>query len=249
MDMMRQLKLFSPDLPEGSGGAEATEPPLARLRALAYLILETNQHLNLTADREPELFWTRHIEDSLAAAARIESAIGHPGAGWTILDVGSGGGVPGLVWAILWPAARVDLLETRGKRAAFLGEAARALDLPNVQILGDRAEQLGQDPARRESYRLVTARALAKLPTMLELTLPFVAIGGWLAAIQSSAITSELTAAGPAIELLGGDPAPRVEPYTRSDGKDCAVCLVRKIRATSPQYPRRPNLPERRPLF
>lgn len=239
----------APDDPQTAGGGTADEAAESEpLRRLAAVILAANERINLTGDRDPELFRARHIEDAVAAARRIEAAIGRPGAGERILDVGSGGGIPGLAWAVLWPAARVELMEARHKRVEFLREAAAELGLGNVTIHEGRAEELGHAAALREQFGLVTARALAAMPTLLELTLPFVRPGGWLAAIKSAPVEEELAQGQAAAEILGGTAEAAVEPYTRKDGKACAVCLVRKLRATPAAYPRRPNLPERRPL-
>src|SRR5262245_38752022 len=106
------------------------------------LTLEAAGQMNLTSDREPELFWQRHIEDALIGAEKIERALG-AAEGWRVLDVGSGAGLPGLVWAMLWPASRIDLLEARRKRVEHLRKITTALDLNNVRMLEGRAEMLG----------------------------------------------------------------------------------------------------------
>jgi 16S rRNA (guanine527-N7)-methyltransferase len=242
---MQQNKPFF-SIPSTSGeSGEVT----GRLRAVAAVILAANERMNLTADREADLFWQRHIADATAAAARIEAALGGGvPAGGRVLDVGAGGGIPGLVWAVLWPQARVDLMESRLKRVEFLREAARELGLTNVRVLEGRAEELGHQPELREQCDLVTARALAPLPTLLELCLPFVRVGGWLGAIKSAAMEEELAQGRAALAVLDGAAEATLAPYARGDGKECAVCLVRKQSATAKDYPRRPNLPERRPL-
>ena len=222
-----------------------------RLGALVDLILETNRQMNLTSDREPSLFWSRHVEDAIAAAAAIEGAIGRPDASMRVLDVGSGSGVPGLVWAILWPDTRMVLLESIKKKGRFLESAARELDLPHVETLVGRAETYGRDPEHREQYDLVAARALAAMPTLAELTLPFVRVGGVAAAIKSADSEAEIESARWAIERLGGgekDPPRRLD-YRRTDGQSSAVWLVSKRSPTPPEYPRRPGVPRRRPLI
>ena len=220
-----------------------------RLEAVAQAILAANRRMNLTGDEEPRLFRERHVEDALWAARCIEKSIGRPTTGERVLDVGSGGGIPGLFWSILWPAARVDLLEVRRKKARFLKDAIEKLALGNAGVLEGRAEELGREPSLREQYGLVTARALAPLPTLLELTLPFVRVGGRLAAIKAAPLEAELAAAENALHQLGtAADAPNLLPYTRSDGKACVVCLIHKTSPTPPAYPRRAGLPERRPL-
>jgi 16S rRNA (guanine527-N7)-methyltransferase len=227
------------------------------LARLAAAILQANRTMNLTGDREPELFAVRHLEDALAAAAAIEQALGRPPEpgpkgcpnGWTIADVGAGGGIPGLVWPLLWPGARVVLIESRLRRARFLARTAETLALRGVQVLEGRAERWAHDPSHRETYDLVTARALAALPVALEWTLPFARIGGRVALIQSAAIEAELPAAARAQELLGGAPAPpRLLPYSRSDAKPCVVCLIEKSAPTPAAYPRAAGKALKRPL-
>lgn len=226
-------------------GDEAAAVVEARLRRLAGVILRANERMNLTADADPELFWQRHIEDGLAAAWIVEDAAGAPA---SVLDVGSGAGLPGLVWALLWPRASVSLLDSRARRTEFLKEAAKELAI-DARVYAGRAETLAHEKSLREAFDLVTARALAPLPALLELTLPFVRVGGHVAAIKSAAgAADELASARKALDALGGEAAPRRIPYTRSDGKACEVVLVRKLRPTPKGYPRREGQPQHRPL-
>lgn len=232
-----------------AGSAEETGELLAGLDRVARVILGTSEFMNLTGDRDPRLFWERQMEDSLWAAEEIERAAGKPGAGSRILDVGSGGGIPGLIWMVLWPQAKVNLLESRRRKTQFLREAIRHLGRVGAEAFENRAEVWGHEPREREQYDLVTARALAALPTLLELTLPFVRVGGYVAAIKTAQIDEELAAAREALRRLGSGPeAVTLRPYTRSDGKPCQVCLVRKLSPTPRDFPRPANLPERWPL-
>lgn len=217
-----------------------------RLARLVATTLEAAARMNLTADREPRLFWDRHIEDAVTAATLLEEALGGPPAE-RFLDVGSGAGQPGLVWAILWPEVRADLLEARMRRVQFLRETADVLGLKNVNVLEGRAETVGRLATARGSYDVATARALAPMPVLLELTLPFVRVGGSVAAIKGADIAQEVAASRRALVELGGEPIRTLE-YVRSDGKGCRLCLVRKGRATPDAYPRREGIPERKPL-
>lgn len=227
------------------GDPAAAAAMQTRLTELAELILTAAARMNLTADRDPDLFWRRHIEDGLASAWAVEDAVGIPS---RILDVGSGAGLPGLVWAILWPGSSVRLLEARAKRGEFLKQTAAALKL-NSPVLTGRAETLAHRKDFRESFDLVTARALASMPSLLELTLPFVRVGGHVAAIKSAAgAAEELALSAKALDVLGAAPDPRRIPYERPDGKACELILVRKARPTPPAYPRRDGLPQNKPL-
>lgn len=219
------------------------------LEALVGHCLSVNESLNLTSVRNAEDFWVRHIEDALRAAGVLETHLGPGISDAAILDVGSGGGIPGLVWGLLWPEATVRLLESRGKKARFLEDAASRLGLARLEVLCGRAEEVAREAAHRERYDLVTARALAPMPPLVELTLPFVRPGGWLGAIKGLPFEEEYGQAARAIEELGGDcQAARLENYERSDGKKCVVCLIPKATATPERYPRRAGVPVRRPL-
>ena len=218
------------------------------LSRLVQMVLEANRRMNLTADDDPRLFWPRHVEDALLAARRVEEAVGAPGRDGRLLDVGSGAGVPGLVLALLWPQTRVELLESRGNKCRFLERTARALGLTNVTVHHGRAEQFGRSPSRREQYDLVTARALAAMPVLAELTLPLARVGGWVVAMKSADLGPELAAAAEAVDRLGGAPQPLLMPYERSCGKRCVVCLIRKSKPTPAKYPRRAGVPARRPI-
>jgi 16S rRNA (guanine527-N7)-methyltransferase len=222
-----------------------------RLERLVGLTLGAAGRMNLTADRDPALYWGRHIEDGLVSAEAVETAIGALGEqAARILDVGSGAGLPGLIWALIWPAARVDLLEARRKRVEFLREAVAALDLGDrAEVIEGRAESVGHDRERRGRYDLVAARALAPLPVLLELTIPFARVGGSVAAIKAeTGLAAEVKEAERALEMLGGGSEPRIVVYSRGDQKQCAVCLIRKERSTPARFPRREGVPKQRPL-
>jgi 16S rRNA (guanine527-N7)-methyltransferase len=234
------------------GGAAGLAERLGRWVAFT---LEAAGRMNLTADREPELFWRRHVEDALAAAEQLEAALGldpaAPQGPGRVLDVGSGAGLPGLAWALLWPGARVDLLDARQKRVGFLNDAIAHLGLTGrVATFCGRAETLGRQALLREQYDVVAARALAPLPVLLELTLPFARVGGVVAAIKAAGVQEEARQALRALRRLGGGDAGAIQalPYARGDGKACALCLARKLAPTPPQYPRREGIPERKPL-
>jgi len=220
--------------------------PLDRLATLVELILAENTRQNLTADKTPDLFWPRHIEDAVRAAAALHARVAALAAP-RILDIGAGGGIPGLVWSLLWPSAKVVLLDSRRKRTAFLERAARELNLPCVDVLTGRAEELAHDARHREAYDLATARAVAPLPVLLELALPFAAVGGAFAAIKSADQTMELAAAAGVPERLGARAAGELD-YRRSDGKACRVLIYQKRGPTPSRFPRNGAQLARRPL-
>ena len=178
------------------------------------------------------------IDDSLVL-------LEHLGDAKRLVDVGSGGGLPGLPLKIARPELSVTLVEADQDKAAFLVRACAALDLQDVDVVGKRAEEVGRDPHYREAFDVAVARALAPMPVLAELCLPLVKMGGRLLAQKTS--SEDVERAIKAIEKLGGAlnrvaaaPSPAREAGT--------VVVVDKVRPTPPAYPRRPGVPSRKPL-
>jgi 16S rRNA (guanine527-N7)-methyltransferase len=218
----------------------------ATLEQYRDLLLAANQRLNLTAVRDRAGVEQRHIIESLALVGLLEQ-LGLLQAGCTIIDVGSGGGLPGIPLAIVAPAARVTLLEATGKKAAFLREATATLQLATVRVVTARAEEAGQDTAHREQYDLALARAVAPLDTLAELTLPLVRLGGGVAAVKGARVGEEIEAARAAVARCGGRVA-GVKTRILPSGETLLTVILTKAAATPPELPRRPGIPARRPL-
>jgi 16S rRNA (guanine527-N7)-methyltransferase len=217
-----------------------TDEALVRERLSRYrdLLLDANQHVNLTAVREPQAVDEWLIQPSIALSALV------PSSARTLLDVGSGGGVPGMILAIVRPELSVTLLDATGKKVRFLAETAAALGLKNVTTLHGRAEELGRDARYRERFDVVTARAVARLATLVELVLPFVAVGGTALLPKGASAEHELAEASEAIRLLGGRADTiRVEEAAASD-----TVVVRKLRRSPGLYPRGTGIPQRKPI-
>jgi 16S rRNA (guanine527-N7)-methyltransferase len=180
------------------------------------------------------------LEDSLVLLDFLP-----PGA-LRVIDVGSGGGLPGLPLRLARPDLSLTLLEANQRKAAFLVQTAATLGLSDVEVVARRAEEAGHDPRHREAYDFALARALAALPVLVELCLPFVAVGGRLLAMKTDAGAEAATAAG-AISRLGGKLVEigGAASAARSLGQ---VVVVEKVRPTPPEFPRRPGVPGRRPL-
>ena len=212
----------------------------ARLGRYLDLLLETNRRFNLTAVTEPETAWLRHIFDSL-------TLLPHVGSSGSIVDVGSGGGLPGVPLAIALPGARVTMLEATGKKARFIERVIGELQLSNASVISERAETVGQDAAHRQAYDLAVARAVGPMRVMLELTLPLVRVGGRVLAMKGRRVTEELDEAGDALMQLGGG---GVELYEAMPGleQDAVIVEVVKDGPTPKRYPRRPGEPKARPL-
>lgn len=209
-------------------GIPAEERQLQLLLRYGALVLERNQTMNLTAIRDPAAFARLHILDSAALLRCAEPA------GASLIDVGAGAGFPGMVLKILCPSLRLTLLDATGKKVAFLREAAEALGLTDVVCLHGRAEELARESAWREQFDFAAARAVAELRLLLELTVPFLRVGGQLLAMKADDCAAETEAALPLLRTLGGKRLPdavytlpdtdvtrrviRVEKYTFTPG-------------------------------
>jgi len=160
-----------------------------------------------------------------------------------LLDVGAGAGFPALPLKIARPDLRVTLLEATAKKARFLEHLAGMLGLSGVTVVNDRAETFGG----REAFEVIVARALAAMPVLLELTLPFCSLGGKVLALKKGAgLPAELASAKHALNILGGEMSdPRVYQL---GGEQRQVLVITKVRTTPAAYPRRPGVPSKRPL-
>lgn len=224
----------------------ATLPPGFADAAERYvaLLLEANLRLNLTRVTEPDAVARLHLLDSLSALPLLDSIA--PSAG---LDLGSGGGVPGLVLALARPDIRWTLVDSVGKKCDAMRGFADALGLGSVAVIAERAEILGRDPRHRERYDLVTARACASLPVLAEYALPLVAMGGALVAWKGPLTSGddETVRGTAAAELVGGGP-PEIHATGIAALGDRRLVVVPKMRSTPAGFPRRPGEPARRPL-
>jgi 16S rRNA (guanine527-N7)-methyltransferase len=201
--------------------------------------------LNVTSVRDPGEIERRHIDESVAIVRAVEAA-GWLAEGARAIDVGSGGGLPGIPLAILRPDVIVTLLEATGKKAAFLEGVVRDLRLTNVRVLCARAEEAAHEPEEREGYDLATARAVAPLATLVELTLPFVRVGGALAAVKGSRAAAEVAEAGVAVQRCGGGAVEVLSPLF--DASMLRLLIVPKVAHTPLEFPRRAGIPAKRPL-
>jgi len=209
-------------------GVEA-EPRLVRYLDELY---RWNQRINLTSIPREEAE-SRHL-----AEARHLLVHAAPATGARVADIGAGGGVPGLVMAILRPDLRVTLIESDRRKAGFLLHAAAACDCPLVTVEPRRAEEVGHDAAHRGGYDLVVSRATASPPVLCELGLPLLRAGGRLVALVAGAEVGARAAAAAASACGGG------LPVALAPG----VLSITKVAPTPELYPRRAGTPARRPL-
>ena len=233
-------------------GIPLTDDQLGMFQIYYETLISWNKRVNLTRVTNYEAVQTKHFLDSLSCLPTITRIWGLPapetGTEPQAIDVGSGAGFPGLVLKIAMPVLRLTLLEATGKKTEFLRFLVTRLGLPDVTIMNARAEELGQDTKHRERYDLALARALARMATLAELTLPLVRMGGLVIAQKGEDPTAEVEAGQKAIVTLGG----QVREISRLavpglEGTRHLVVLE-KVIATPTRYPRRPGMPAKRPL-
>ncbi len=222
---------ISPDAPQG-------------LDVYAQALLEQNQVMDLTAITDPREVATLHMLDSAALLAC-------PGVEWegkSLLDVGSGAGLPGVPLKLLLPSLRVTLLDSLGKRVDWLNEVCAALSLSGIRAVQARAEEAGREGGYREGFDLVTARAVADLRILAELCLPFVRVGGEFLAMKGPDPSEECAKAGPAIARMGGQ-VKALYRYTIPHTQVAhSAVVVEKVSPTPPGYPRRWSRIKKNPI-
>ena len=233
-----------------------------RLGAFLAMLNAANEVVNLTSVREPAEAWMRHIGDALcllpviatladglAESPRQEPAPEFSPAGQfgpsvtTIIDVGTGAGLPGIPLAIAMPTAHVTLLESNAKKAAFLTAVTSQMGLSNTYPLQARAEQIGQDfRTWREAFDIGLARAVGELAVLVELVAPLVRVGGYVLAVKGARADEEVHRARRAMDKLGLELVETIKTPTSS------VIVMTKVKKTPRLFPRRDGEPARVPI-
>ena len=212
-----------------------------KLEKLADIILEWNEKINVTAIRDRAEFMKKNVEDSLEILKLPEFADAK-----RIMDLGTGGGFPGLPLAIACPDKEFFLLDSVAKKLKVVATAADELGLENVDVLNMRAEDLAKWPAYRESFDIVASRAVANMSTLAEYCLPFVKVGGYFVAYKTASAAEEIAAAEKAVKTLGGGEQ-RIVTYGEDDN-DYIFVVIKKTGPCPKKYPRKAGLPAKQPL-
>ena len=220
------------------------EPVLRRLAQFLDMLLDANKRMNLTAIRDRDAAWSRMIVDSLTLLPGLENVP----AGSRLIDIGTGGGLPGIPLAIARPDLNVTLLDATGKKVAFHNTVIEALGLENCRSIQSRAETLGHDKEHRAKYDIATSRAIGKIPEVLEYSLPLLKVNGRMLAMKGPTVEEELAAPSEALTVLGAGDLFIFEAYPESFKNQLVVVSVLKDRVTPKEYPRLPGIPKQNPL-
>lgn len=226
-------------------GVTLSPEQLDKIQVYENELLVWNERISLTAIREVEAIRTKHFLDSLT----VLLAWDRHGPPARIIDVGTGAGFPGLILKMLWPSAQVTLVESVHKKADFCQHIVTLLNLQQVTILPERAERVGQDSVHRQSYDLAVARAVARMPILMEYLLPLVHRNGIVMAMKGESAPAETQAAEKAIHLMGGKLHKLIKVELPSVVEERFIVVVNKVARTPEEYPRRVGVPAKNPIL
>jgi len=193
-------------------------------------LIKANRRMNLTAHKTEEESWKENILDSLLFLGEFPETA-------KVLDIGSGCGCPAVPLKIALPGLDITMTDSVLKKVQFLSRIVLELGLLGIQAVHTRIEDF-----KERGFDIVTARAVAPLPTLLEYSLPFLRVGGRLFAFKGSKVQQEIDASANALEILGGKVEIKLHDGARS------LIIIRKVKPTDMKYPRRKNLPRLKPL-
>jgi 16S rRNA (guanine527-N7)-methyltransferase len=236
---MKELALHAQNL----FGIRLIASQQAALERYEKELISWNQHVNLTAIREPEKIRIKHFLDSFSClCAMRESPMDR------VVDIGTGAGFPGLPLKILIPNMQLTLVESVGKKVEFCRHIVRVLALDGVDIIQDRAENLGQITQYRQQFDWAIARAVATLPALMEYLLPLTRVGGAILAMKGENGPAEVHAAEHAINVLGGHLRKLIPITLPGVVEERYLIVVDKVAATPQSFPRRVGVPAKNPL-
>ncbi len=227
-------------------GLELTDVQIKQFVLYYRELVEWNNRVNLTSITDYEDVQVKHFLDSLTIIKAVPGVIKGD---IRIIDIGTGAGFPGIPLNIVFPDLKVTLLEATAKKVKFLESVVRSLRLDHVDIITGRAEDVAHDIQYREKFDLVLSRAVASLPTLVELTLPFSKVGGSFIAQKKGDIESETASANKAISLLGGRLREVIPVDLAELDDERFLVVINKIELTPAEYPRRSGMPAKRPII
>jgi 16S rRNA (guanine527-N7)-methyltransferase len=223
-------------------GLTLDQQKITLLLKYSYLLMQGLASQRLTGENTIKDLINRQICDCLFPLIKIAFKKDS-----RIVDLGSGGGLPGIPLAICLPECKLHLLEASQKKSSFLAETAGALELKNVVIITKRAEDCGRDDAHREKYDYIMSKAVAEAAVLAELALPLLLPGGRVYFFKGPRGEQEMAAATKALKLCGGKVTDCYD-YTLPAGEIRKIYVIEKIALTPAQYPRTAGKPARRPL-
>ena len=218
-----------------------TDEMMHRFRKFSDMLREWNEKINLTAITEPSEIELKHFIDSLTIleTGKVQGSV---------IDIGCGAGFPSFPLKIARPDLDVTLLDSLNKRVLFQNEVIKELNLTNTHTVHSRGEDGGKNPDLREQFDIATARAVSSLPSLIELCIPFVKVGGYFIALKGSNVDEEIASSKKALKELNAE-IETVHSFTlphSEDGRN--IVVIKKLAKTLPKYPRNAPKPIKQPL-
>lgn len=224
-------------------GITLTDKQKKQFETYFRLLVEWNEKINLTAITDKEGVYLKHFYDSIAPI--LQGYIDN--SPLSILDIGAGAGFPSIPMKILYPEIDITIIDSLNKRINFLNILANELELSGVHFFHGRAEDFGQDKVFRAKFDIVTARAVARMQVLAELTIPFLKINGRLIALKAAAAEEDLISAEKALKTLFSQVTVN-KNYKLPNGDDRNITIVSKKKETPNKYPRKAGTPNKKPL-
>ncbi|MEH7546790.1 16S rRNA (guanine(527)-N(7))-methyltransferase RsmG [Neobacillus vireti] len=235
------IEQFTANLQEK--GISLSEKQLDQFEAYFTTLVEWNEKMNLTAITEKTDVYLKHFYDSITASFYFDFL--RP---FHLCDVGAGAGFPSIPLKIVYPHIEVTIVDSLNKRISFLNHLADVLNLENIHFVHDRAETFGVNPAYRETFDVVTARAVARMSVLSEFCLPLAKVGGHFLAMKALHAKDELDSAQKAISTLGGK-VEKVHTFTLPmEESERTILIIKKEKQTPKKYPRKPGTPGKSPI-
>jgi 16S rRNA (guanine527-N7)-methyltransferase len=206
-------------------------------------LVEWNEKMNLTAITDKADVYLKHFYDSISASFYFD--LTKP---VHLCDVGAGAGFPSIPLKIIFPQLEVTIVDSLNKRISFLNHLAKVLELDKIHFVHDRAETFGVNPKYRESYDIVTARAVARMSVLSELCIPLVKVGGYFIAMKAAHANEELAAGEKAITTLGGRLEEKFTFTLPLEESERNILVIKKEKQTPKKYPRKPGTPSKMPI-
>jgi len=223
---------------------DLSKDQISALKIYEEELLDWNARLSLTAIRDAEGVRVKHFLDSLTVLLAWERHTPPE----KVVDVGTGAGFPGLVLKLVWPASQVTLVESVHKKADFCKHIVNRLGLEQVQVVSERVEDVGQNLAHRHTYDLAVARAVARMPILMEYLLPLVHRNGIAMAMKGETAPAETHDAESAIHLLGGKLHKLIRVELPGVVEERFIVVINKVAQTPEAYPRRTGTPAKSPI-
>ena len=224
---------------------ELTDKQKQQFKLYFKMLIEVNEHVNLTRITEEDEVYLKHFYDSITPLFTF-GAVFKDGA--TLCDVGAGAGFPSIPLKILKPGLKVTIVDSLQKRLNFLKYLISELGLTDVELVHGRAEDVGQNMLFRVRFDIVTARAVARMSVLSEYCLPLVKKGGYFVALKGPKAEDELDDGKKALEVLGGKLIKDEELTLPASEEERTLVLVQKVKSTPKKYPRQAGTPRRKPI-